>query len=264
MSSKQARELGGKALREQWGGTLLALLLGVAGIIVAGTAVPVFGVLIVQGPISVGILYVLYKATGGEKIEHREMLYGFKTNFGEIVLASVLKTAFLTAIAAVTYGLIATFIAVFVYIPPLAVIFSILVGIAGIVAVIIVSLYLAPVEYIMMREPDAKGWDAVKKSKQIMNGNTGKLFGFTLSFIGWFLLTAVFFPVAVYTMPYYYLSRVNFLGSIYDEAERKLQAEKAAKAQQTAAETAPNRFCTACGAPVAEDAAFCSKCGKKL
>lgn len=262
MSIKQARELGGKTFKEQWGASLLALLLGLAGVIAAGTAVPLIGGLIVQGPIAVGILFVYYKAVCGERIEHKEMLVGFKTNFGEIVLASLLKTVFFAAIAAAAYGLIAFFTAIFLFLPALAIIFDVLIGLAAIAALIVFALFLAPVEYIMMREPEAKGWEAVKKSKRIMKGHTGSLFGFTLSFIGWFLLTAVFFPIAIYTVPYYWMSRTFFIGSIYDEAERKAQENEEAKTEASA--DAPKKFCTGCGTAVSEDAAFCSKCGKEI
>ena len=276
MSIKQARIEGGKAFRNQWGPTLLAILLASAGLIVASAAVPVIGTYIVSGPITVGLFYVLNKGLHGEKIEYKEMLYGFKTNFGEIVLGVLIKDAFFVGIAFAAWGLISTLGLGFSFIPIVSVIIIVLIVIAAIVALIIFSLYLAAVEYILMREPDAKGWEAVKKSKRIMTGNIGRYFGFVISFIGWFILTGIFFPLAIYTFPYFYMSKICFLGSIYDEAERRAKepvytASPAPQAplatgemapQDEAAPKAPAKFCKHCGNPLPEEAMFCSNCGR--
>ena len=142
--------------------------------------------------------------------------------------------------------------------------------IAAIAALIILSLFLAAAEYILMREPDAKGWEAVKKSKKIMTGNTGRYFGFLLSFIGWFALTALFFPLAIYTLPYFFTANTYFLGSIYDEAEKRAQEpvyevpvyNAAPVSGDVPQEAAPTKFCKHCGSRIPQEAVFCSGCGQ--
>lgn len=269
MSIKQARIEGGKTFREQWGPSLLVLLLAYAGVVAATIAVFGLGGLIVEGPLFVGVYYVYYQAVQGEKMNWKDIFWGFKTNFGEIVLGSLIKAAFFAGIAAAAYALSATLGLAFVWVPIVSVILIVLITIAAIVAIIIFALHLAAVEYILMREPEAKGWEAVKKSKRIMKGNTGRYFGFCLSFIGWFILTAIFFPLAIYTFPYFYMSKMYFIGSIYDEAERRANepvytapeapAPFAAAPSQTA--EAPVKYCKHCGSPLPMEAAFCSKCG---
>ncbi len=289
MSIQQARIEGGKAFRAQWGPSLLVLLLELAAVIVATTAVFGVGGLIISGPAAVGVYYCYYQALQGEKIVYKDMLYGIKTNFGEIVLGYLIKAAFIFGIAIAAYALMFTFGLAFIFAPIVSIILIVLISIAAIVAIIIFALHLAAVEYILMREPDIKGWDAVKKSKRIMSGNTGRYFGFVLSFIGWFILTAIFFPLAIFTAPYFMMSKTVFIGSIYDEAERRAQepvytapqapvyaapqapvqeAPQAAPApaapQAAPAQEAPKaavKYCKHCGSPLPMEAMFCSKCG---
>ena len=274
MSIKQARAAGGKTFREQWGPSLLAVLLGLAGVIVASVAVLGVGGIIVSGPICVGILYVYYQAIQGKKIEYLDMLTGFKTNFGEIVLGVLIKAAFLTGICAAAYGLIATFVVVFAVIPLVWILTAAGIVVVAIVALIIVSLNLAAVEYILMREPEISGWEAVKKSKRIMSGHTGRLFGFDLSFIGWFILTGLFFPLAIFTVPYYLMSRMYFIGAIYDEAERRAKepvytapmgmgayAANVPMQPEAPQNDIPMKFCKHCGTRIPMEAVFCANCG---
>lgn len=272
MSIKQARIEGGKAFREQWGPSLLVLLLAIAAMIAAAVAVFGVGGLIITGPAYVGVYYVYYQGAQGNKMNWKDMIYGLKTNFGEIVLGYLIKAAFMVGIVLAAYFLIASFGVLAIAVPVLGIILIFLVTVAAVVALIIFGLYLVAVEYILAREPEIKGWEAVKKSKRIMRGNTGRFFGFFMSFIGWFILTGIFFPLALFTMPYYYMSKTVFLGSIYDEAERRAQepvyaapqapfyaapAENAAAPEQQQAV----KFCKHCGSPLPIEAAFCSKCG---
>jgi len=51
--------------------------------------------------------------------------------------------------------------------------------------------------YIMKDNPDLSAMDCLRESKRIMQGNKGKLFVMTISFIGWAILAAI--PASVYT-----------------------------------------------------------------
>lgn len=271
MSIKQARIEGGRTFREQWGVSLLVILLAYAGVVAATVAVFGLGGLIVEGPLFVGVYYVYYQAVQGNRMNWKDIFWGFKTNFGEIVLGTLIKAAFFAGIGAAAASLVILFGLIAALVPVLGIILIFLVYVAAIVAFIIFGLYLSAVEYILMREPETKGWEAVKKSKRIMTGNIGRYFGFCMSFIGWMILTAIFFPLAIYTFPYFYMSKMYFIGSIYDEAERRASEpapvytapEPAAPfvAADAPAAEAPVKFCKHCGSPLPVEAAFCSKCG---
>lgn len=230
MSIGQAKKLGNANFRWHWGPSLLTLLLMAAAAIFATIFGLGIGIIILGGPIICGGWYVLYNGIHNKKMNYLDMLHPIKTNFGEVALGWLIKEAFIGGVAAIASGLTAVFGGIAVLTPVFGVIMITIVWIIATIAMVIMSLYLALVEYIMMREDNVKGWDAVKRSKRYMTGNTGRLFGFELSFIGWILLTCIFFPVAIYTMPYYYTSKLYFLGSIYDDG---ITADKQAAYYQT-------------------------------
>ena len=114
------------------------------------------------------------------------------------------------------------------------------------------------------------------------------MFVFELSFIGWWILVGIFFPLALYVVPYYLTSKLYFLGSIYEAGvamdnaptprfvepapqyfESAPQQFEAAPQQFEAApqkfEPAPQegvfKFCGQCGAKIPAEASFCNKCG---
>ncbi|MBO7730360.1 MAG: DUF975 family protein [Lachnospiraceae bacterium] len=300
MSIGQAKELGGAKFKEQWGPSVLAVLLAAAAIIVATVAVLGLGGLIIAGPAAVGLMYVYYQNINGEKIVYTDMLHPIKTNFGEVVLGYLLKMLFVAGPFILVGTAIASMAGFLFLIPVVAIIFIVLLLIAACVAFVIISLHLMLVEYILMREEDAKGWEAVKRSKRYMAGNKGRMFGFELSFIGWWILVGVFFPLALFVVPYYLTSKLYFLGSIYEagvamdnapaprfvepapqyfEAAPQYEAPQYdAEPQQFEAEpqtfeaasqqfeAAPQqegefKYCGQCGARIPAQASFCSKCG---
>ena len=216
MSIGQAKELGGAKFKEQWGPSVLSALLALAAMIVATIAVLGVGGLIISGPAIVGLMYVYYQNINGEKIVYTDMLHPIKTNFGEVVLGYLLKMLFVVGPFILVGSAVASMTGFLFIIPVVAAISISLFLIAACVAFIIISLHLMLVEYILMREEDAKGWDAVKRSKRYMAGNKGRMFVFELSFIGWWILVGIFFPLALYVVPYYLTSKLYFLGSIYE------------------------------------------------
>ena len=294
MSIGQAKELGGKKFKEQWGPSVLAVLLAAAAIIVATIGILGIGGLIIAGPAAVGLMYVYYQNINGEKIVYTDMLHPIKTNFGEVVLGYLLKMLFVAGPFILVGSAIASMAGFLFVIPVVAVIFIVLLAIAACVACIIISLHLMLVEYILMREEDAKGWEAVKRSKRYMAGNKGRMFGFELSFIGWWILVSIFFPLALYVVPYYLTSKLYFLGSIYEagvamdnapaprfvdpapqyfesapqqfeSAPQQFESAPAFEAAPQKFEAAPQdgafKFCGQCGAKIPAEASFCNKCG---
>lgn len=217
MSIGQAKKYGHQNFKEHWGTSLLVILLAIAAIIVATIFGLGIGGIIIAGPAVVGCWYVLFNGIKGEKMEYKDMLHPLKKNFGEVMLGVLLKGAFVAGVVAVAAGLTAIFAAIAVFVPFLGILMIVIVWILACIATIIITLYLGLVEYILMRENDAKGWDALKRSKRYMTGNKGRLFGFELSFIGWAILTAIFLPVFIYSAPYYLTSKLYFLSIIYEE-----------------------------------------------
>lgn len=216
MSIGQAKELGGAKFKEQWGPSVLSALLSLAAVIVATVAVLGVGGLIIAGPAAVGLMYVYYQNINGEKIVYLDMLRPIKTNFGEVVLGYLLKMLFVVGPFILVGSVILSMTGFLFLVPVVAGVFISLLAIAACVAFIIIALHLMLVEYILMREENVKGWDAVKRSKRYMAGNKGKMFAFELSFIGWWILVGIFFPLALYVVPYYLTSKLYFLGSLYE------------------------------------------------
>ncbi len=292
MSIGQAKELGGAKFKEQWGPSVLSALLALAAMIVATIAVLGVGGLIISGPAIVGLMYVYYQNINGEKIVYTDMLHPIKTNFGEVVLGYLLKMLFVVGPFILVGSAVASMTGFLFIIPVVAAISISLFLIAACVAFIIISLHLMLVEYILMREEGAKGWDAVKRSKRYMTGNKGRMFGFELSFIGWWILVGIFFPLALYVVPYYLTSKLYFLGSIYEagvamdnapapryvepapqyfqaapqQAEPAPQDYEPAPQQFEAApqevETAPQQFDTA--PQVEGEFKYCGQCGARI
>ena len=217
MSIGQAKKYGSQNFKEHWGTSLLVILLAAAATLVATIFGLVIGGIIIAGPATVGAWYVLFNGIKGEKMEYKDMLHPIKTNFGEVMLGVLIKGAFVAVVSAVAVGLSTIFAAIAVFVPFFGIAMIVVVWILACIAIIIISLYLGLVEYILMREENVKGWDAVKRSKRYMTGNKGRLFGFELSFIGWAILTAIFFPVFIYYAPYYLTSKLYFLSIIYEE-----------------------------------------------
>ena len=218
--------------------------------------------------------------------EYLDMLHPIKTNFGEVVLGYLLKLLFVVGPFILVGSAAASFAGAIFIIRLVGVLLIVVLAIAACVACIIISLHLELVEYILMREDDAKGWEAIKRSKRYMNGNKGRMFGFELSFIGWWILVGIFFPLALYVVPYYLTSKMYFLGSLYEAGVAAdnapapqvvpvepyvapaSQAEQPyGAAEQPYVTPAPERmagatkFCSNCGVELPAEAAFCNKCG---
>jgi ribosomal protein L40E len=60
-----------------------------------------------------------------------------------------------------------------------------------------------------------------------------------------------------------HLAKITELEAKIDEIKAASEAEKASRAAEAGQTSASGRFCTGCGASLAEGAMFCGKCGKK-
>lgn len=82
---------------------------------------------------------------------------------------------------------------------------------------IIVSLGLFEVPFLLADDPTISGMDAIRKSWNDMKGHKGELFGFGLSFLGWFLLTGLTLGVLgiFYVGPYYSIAEAGFYHELH-------------------------------------------------
>jgi uncharacterized membrane protein len=92
--------------------------------------------------------------------------------------------------------------------------FSVIIG-AGmfffIVPGIIFCLMFGMTFNLMADDPELDVLDALRKSRDLMNGHKKEYFLFVLSFIGHFLLTAITFGLyGIYFLPYFQAANVNY------------------------------------------------------
>lgn len=146
------------------------------------------------GPLTFGYIQFNLKMLNGEKPKFKDLFSQFK-RFKEGLSVHFFRWLFVLLWTLAGMG-----VAVVVMIP-FAILFAITqVGeaflgmiclVLGLAAgiFIVIKMYdyvLAP--YIVYENPGIGGREALKKSKRLMNGNKGRLFGLMMSFIGWGLL----------------------------------------------------------------------------
>ena len=68
-------------------------------------------------------------------------------------------------------------------------------------------------KYIMIEHPELTPRQCIDKSKELMHGHKGELFCLDLSFIGWYILTAIPF-VSIYVYPYTQLTYAHYYNQI--------------------------------------------------
>jgi len=179
---KKNREL--KALaRSQLHGSWLAavgmvliycIIIGISGSVVVGP-------IIITGPMTLGLLgYFLSKARGKQP-EMGDLFDGFKL-FGTSFLLYLLRSIFLA-------------------------LWTCLLFIPGIVK----SLSYSMAFFILRDNPQISATEAITRSRKMMKGYKGKLFGLQLSFIGWGFLCILSLGIGfLWLLPYIYLSIANF------------------------------------------------------
>ena len=71
--------------------------------------------------------------------------------------------------------------------------------------------------YLVVKESDISGSDAITKSKDLMNGNKADLFFLDLSYIGWYFLSLFTFGILLlWVVPKHLTARTIFFNEIYD------------------------------------------------
>lgn len=164
--------------------SLVSGFIPVAGGIVAFVITP---------PLSVGLVLIYLGLTEGKKVEVGTLFSGFQY-FGKSIFLMIL-------------------VAVFTFL------WSLLFCIPGIIK----GLSYSMAYYILAENPDMTAREALKESKEIMQGHKWELFVLQLSFILWILLTIVTFGIAaIYVVPYQTCTVANF----YQKIKRQPQVQE--------------------------------------
>lgn len=148
-----------------------------------GAASCVFGVgeLIIIGPIETGLALIFLKLSYRDNAEIGDLFVPFQ-NFVNTFFAGFLVMLF-------------TFL------------WSLLFVIPGIVK----ALSYSQTYFIMNEHPEYTGREAIDASRRMMDGHKGEYFVLHLSFVGWFLLSALTLGLLLfYVMPYYQATMAEY------------------------------------------------------
>lgn len=180
-------------LKGNWGTAVLALLVMI--LIVGASACTGIGPIIIGGPFALG-LYIFYiKMARNESPKIENIFDGFK-RFGS-------SLALYIVIAIFTYLWMLLFI------------------IPGIIAALRYSLAY----FVLNDNPEMGAMEALRKSKELMQGQKGKLFLLYLSFIGWWFLSMfTLFIGLLWLAPYMQVSLANFYEDVKNAHEQAPQA----------------------------------------
>lgn len=181
-----------------FGASFLAyLIIGISSVIFVGP-------LILGGPFSYGLSLLHLDMVRRRPIKVSRVFEGFN-KFGESFLAYFLQALFI--------GL-----------------WSLLFIIPGIIA----ALRYSMTYYILIDHPELNGYEAIQKSKEMMKGHKGELFGLILSFILWILLVYVTLGIAaIYVAPYMNATIAQF----YEELKLSQGSAAETKDSSTSAST---------------------------
>lgn len=137
--------------------------------------------LVVTGPLSYGFIrFIRSLKTSSSEIS--QLFVGFKERFKETFIAHIITTLFV-------------------------VLWSLLLIIPGIIAAISYTM----VYLILQDNPNINAFQAIQKSKAMMNGNKMRFFVFALGFAGWFILGILTLGIGLlYAVPYYTSAKIEF------------------------------------------------------
>lgn len=137
--------------------------------------------LILGGPIAFGLCFFFlnFVRNNTEKIE--DLFAGFKF-FGNTFVLNLVMGIFIL-------------------------LWSLLLIVPGIIAAISYSMSF----YILCDNPEMDALEALRQSKELMNGNKEAFFSFWLSFLGWFILSILSCGIGfLFSVPYYRVAKTNF------------------------------------------------------
>ena len=190
MFAKDYRRMAWEKLRGNWG-TVIVTYLIYSLIIGALSGTAGIGLLILGGPLTVGLAAVMLTLmrTGSTKIE--TLFDGVSTDFVSRMLAYILFSVYIA-------------------------LWSLLFVIPGLVK----SYSYAMTFYILRDNPGIGANEAITRSRQMMRGHKWQLFCLHFSFIGWILLSMLTCGVLMlWVAPYMQAANAAFYESIKDEVQ---------------------------------------------
>jgi uncharacterized membrane protein len=180
---KTNRELRALARSQLHGSWLVAVGVILIYFILLGASnvIPGIGSLVITGPLTFGLMSYFLNKVRGEPAEFENLFDGFKLFFKSFLLCL------------------------------LEFVFILLWTLLFIVPGIIKSFSYSMAYFILKDNPDIGAAEAITRSRKMMAGHKGKLFGLCLSFIGWILLCCLSFGIGfLWLYPYMTLSVANF------------------------------------------------------
>ena len=163
----RAREV----LSGNWGVALVVLVLNGIITAVASTILPGLGGIAISGPMEAGVDSIYMTLQREEEPSVEQLFSGFE-NFLNTFLAGVLRTVFVW-------------------------LWTLLLIVPGIVA----SLGYSQVFYILNDQPELEAMEALRASKELMDGHKLEYLLLQLSFLPWMLLCVFILPM-FYVVPY--------------------------------------------------------------
>ena len=176
----------------------------IASAMLSAASYVVVGVLILMGPVSVGLATVRLRLARGEgQVDLGNLFVGFTQDFtGNLLIGLVvtLKT-FLWSLLFIVPGIIASY-----------------------------RYALAP--YLMAENPDMGVMEAIARSKELMNGSKWRLFCLQLSFIGWNLLCVLTLGIGyLWLTPYQNAAEAAFYLEVTGRADAMPRPDLTADAE---------------------------------
>lgn len=181
LRARARANLGGGIFQTTWLLTMVAILL--VGAVLGVASYVVVGTIILTGPMEYGLCRVLTATARGKKdVDIISLFDAFKEDLGNAILLGLIKSVFIF-------------------------LWSLLFVIPG-----IVKSYSYALAAFIQQDAEDKTWKTcIDQSRTMMYGKKWKLFCLDLSFIGWYILGALFFGVGVlFVAPYHEQARAEF------------------------------------------------------
>ena len=190
LPNRQIKTEAKAALSGNWG---IAIGIWVVYLVLgAAIAFTFIGPIILSGVLAFGVMAAYLTLVRTKSTSFETLFSGF-SNFGTTCVVGILQTIFLS-------------------------LWSLLFIIPGIVKTYSYSMTY----YVLHDNPNLSASEAITESRRMMNGYKGKLFCLDLSFIGWFLLSALTLGLlGFYVLPYYNAARARF----YEALKNKTTVE---------------------------------------
>ncbi|MBO4235883.1 MAG: DUF975 family protein, partial [Firmicutes bacterium] len=155
---------------------------------------PVFFMAILNGPFRYGISKIHLRQIRERSMESNDLFSGF-ANFGKSFATYVLMWLIIL-IVAIPFVAVGTLIVVFLSksgtaLQILGSFLYMIALVAGLIAVIYISVLLAMSFYILVDNPNLKPKEALKASATIMKKNVGRFVVLRLSYLGWIFLASM-------------------------------------------------------------------------